>query len=62
MSFFSDNETWSMEPVAISDTDSQVKEDVEADFELNKNYSVTVTTVIAGYKTLTSSTDFSETP
>ena len=60
LSFTSDgNETWSREPVAISDTSQPVREDIETGFVLNVNYTVTVT-VFMEHRNLTSAANFSE--
>ena len=60
LSFTSDgNETWSREPVAISDTSQPVKEDIETGFVLNVNYIVTVT-VFMEHRNITSAANFSE--
>ena len=60
MSFSSDSEEWSMEPVIISDTGREIKEDIETGFVRNKNYTLTVTIVIDDFDNITSSDDFSE--
>ena len=60
MSFTSGDETWSRDPVTISDTQREVKEDTETGFVRNKNYTLTVTIVIPDYDNITSSDDFSE--
>lgn len=59
MSFTSDNETWSRDTVAITDTTQSVKEDIETGFVLNKHYTVTIT-VIMEHGNVTSSANFSE--
>jgi hypothetical protein len=58
MRFTSGNETWSRDPVVITDTSQQVKEDIETGFTLNRNYTVTIT-VFMEHTTLTSSANFS---
>lgn len=60
MSFRSNSEEWSMEPVIISDTGREIKEDIETGFVRNKNYTLTVTIVIDDFDNITSSDDFSE--
>ena len=60
MTFSSVIEEWSTEPVEVDDTDTTVKVDLETGFELDRNYSLTVTVMIVGYGNLTSSAYFSE--
>ena len=60
MTFSSVIEEWSTEPVVVDDTDTMVKVDLETGFELDRNYSLTVTVMIVGYGNLTSSAYFSE--
>ena len=60
MSFCSDSEELSMEPVIILDTGREIKEDIETGFVRNKNYTLTVTIVIDDFDNITSSDDFSE--
>ena len=63
LSFTSDNESWSGEPVALTRARTShgelVKEDIETGFVLNRNYTVTVT-VIMEHANLSSSDNFSE--
>lgn len=59
MSFTSGSESWSRDPVVITDTSQPVKEDIETGFVLNKNYTVAVT-VFMEHANLTSSANFSE--
>ena len=59
MSFTSDNESWSRDPIIISDTTQLIKEDIETGFVLNRNYTVTIT-VIMNHGNLSSSDNFSK--
>jgi hypothetical protein len=57
VSFSGGSESWSREPVALTDTSREIKEDIETGFVVNRNYSVTVTVMMA-HGNLSSTTTF----